>query len=506
MSMSMKKLVTLCAVGALAASGLLSSTGVAAAAGEQITSYYPRPGVTGPTYQTEIAAINGTPAGVDEFGNAVDAEGNVLAMNGQDYDHYCVADWYTKSVFTPGTYPGGTNGAIYRVSSQTDEQYLAGSNGLLYTNEFPQNTGDVNYRVVWATDFATENSTLVLKFGDNWTPGNYNHTTQTMTPLSEDPAVLLSQIEIVSGASKFRRSDWGGYTTGFHNLTGTDYAPGPYTGVDLGLFALNPNPTTTTVDGFNDPYYVLADQYVANTDPADPDSFYNRISYDAAARTLTIDLRTTQTRSLISINIPGFTNDLAAFGTDTYELDAAFYGHYLETHPENTVCYPTTVTWNKVDEQSRALLAGSEWSVAPTGTATGESPLLNAGGRLSIGAQPFAVTETNQTDLDAAAGVFEVTRESSGAILVPGSWALTETAAPAGYTGAATGSFVLDFANQSVDVGDLVNNPIPAPPVVVDPPVVDPPVVNPPAPTPTPAPQRPVALPVTGAAVGYCPA
>lgn len=59
MSMSMKKLVTLCAVGALAASGLLSSTGVAAAAGEQITSYYPRPGVTGPTYQTEIAAING---------------------------------------------------------------------------------------------------------------------------------------------------------------------------------------------------------------------------------------------------------------------------------------------------------------------------------------------------------------------------------------------------------------------------------------------------------------
>lgn len=415
------------------------------------------PGAIHPTsYFPSEASLGEVPTYRDPSRVATSATGT---LNGQDYDHYCVADWESTTILAGAT-SGQTTGVVSEVIKRSSEEFLAGNNGLLYMNQWWNGGNTVPYfRVVWATDFPTTNSKLVLHIGDNWTGGVVSGS--TLTPYSTDPATLLTQLQIWSGASRFRTYDWSTYVLGLQNqapYAGTDhYGPGPYTGVDEHLFQLNPDVVTTTTPGFNDPFYPEPNQYVPNLDPANPYSFVNNINYDPAARTITIDLGDQPADSMIVFGVSGASNNGVSDATDeAYRLTADFKATYPNTDPDNTVCYPVGVSWSKTDAETSALLAGSRWSLDPAGDTAGV-------------ANQLAVSDTTN-DSNSVTGQFTTTTTAG---LEPGNWTLRETLAPTGYQGSAdTHAVRLDFANPNGQLGAITNSneapTITAPDVTID--------------------------------------
>lgn len=410
----------------------------------QPTSYFPSDAslTTTPTYQTPRAARSGS--GV---------------LNGQDYDHYCKANWYGSSI-VGGNTSGQKTAVTAQVSKRSTVPALAGNNGLLYMNQFWGNSQtQPQYRVVWATDYATTNSKLTIKIGDNWNAGSGSGA--TFTPLSTDPATLLGQIAIVPGAAHFRTYDWATYTLGLQSqapYAGTDhYIPGPYTGLNTNLFVKNPNVRTQTQAGFNDPFYPDENEYLVNTDPTNPRSFANRITYDPATKSITIDLGNQEAGAMITFGIGGqATSGFSTTNTsEAYQLEATFTGDYVTTDATNTVCYPTQVSWTKTDGDTGAPLAGSAWALTPTGDAA-------------------RVTTATAVPDTAGTGSFLATTANTASAVQPGTWSLTETKAPTGYSPISTPipSIRLDFEHQSVDLGNLTNTNaapvITAQPVSVD--------------------------------------
>lgn len=433
----------------------LSMTGAppayAAPGAQAPTSYFPSEASTTstPTYATSRAAV--TPSGV---------------VNGQDYDHYCKAGW--RSVTTmAGDTSGGRTGVTMQVNKRSNVAGLDGNNGLLYLNQWWNGTQSRPFfRVVWATDYATTNSKLTLRVGDNWQGGRTVN--GQFVPYSTDPAVLASQIDIWAGASKFRTYDWSTYVLGLQNSppysTTDHYIAGPYTGVNTDLFTLNPNVVTTTAPNFNDPYYPSPDQYLPNIDANSAGSFANRVAYDPAAGTITIDLGAQPAGAMIVFGVTGRSvqGDTGATN-EAFKLTADFTGDYVSTDPTNTVCYPTQVTWNKTDADNGEPLSGSEWQLAPTGDTAA----------LTASVDVADATSTAGTDADTAAGAFDVTAGSSGGTLQPGTWNLAETKAPTGYaTPTASAPVTLDFKHQSVALGAISNTNtapvITAPPVTIE--------------------------------------
>lgn len=424
---------------AVAPTVLTSPVALAAPGVDNPTSYSPSDAslTSTPTYLTDRAAVS--PSGV---------------KNGQDYDHYCKADWQGISQLA-GTTAGQPTRITSQVSKRSTAPALAGNNGLMYMNQwFNRYQSNPYFRVVWATDFATTDSKLTLQVGDNWQPGVHTGGIPgTFTPYSTDGATLISQIPIRSGAAKFRTYDWATYVLGLQGQapynTATSYIPGPYTGVNTNLFNLNPAVQTVPAPPpYTDPFYPVADQYLPNVDPNNPNSFANKISYDPATKTITVDLGDQPAGAMIVFEINGISNKGVSFATDeVYELTGTFTGDYPTTHPENTVCYPVEVKWNKVDAETQALLPGSGWSLTPTGDTS----------RVTTNVTVTDADGTPGTDTDTTAGRLTVGTSSTSRVFQPGTWNLSETQAPPGYAPGADKTVTLNFENQTVDLGDVAN-------------------------------------------------
>lgn len=414
------------------------------------SSYYPSDASTTnvPTYDTSRAR---TFAGV---------------TNGQDFDHYCKADWKSRSI-DAGDTSGKRTEVPYAVNKRGLSLRYAGDNGLLYMNQWwNTNQTEPYYRVVWATDYATKNSKITLKYDDNVDGGQMNGS--TFTPYSTDKAVLAKQMEFWSGASRFRAVDWSTYVLGLQGNQqyryASSYTPGPYTGVNSKLFSLNPNSTKTeSVNGSADPfypnytgdYYPQPDQYSPNLDTSDPSSFINNVSWNPADRTMTINLGDQPAGAMIVFGVSGQSVNGSSNSTaESFGLTAKFTGDYVSTDPTNTVCYPTTVNWTDVDqdEQTKKLPA-AQFALTPTGDV---AKLTSA---LSV---PDAVG-TPAVDTDAGAGALSVNETSSSRQFQPGTWNLTQSQAPQGYQlNQGTFPIKLDFRNQTANVQVTNVNEAPA--------------------------------------------
>lgn len=413
------------------------------------------PGATAPTYYLPSeASFSETPTYETDRAATHTVPGSTRTVtNGQDYDHYCKANWQAQTQVSGGTATTPT-GSTMAVAGMSTEPAFTGNNGLLYLNQWFNDTQTNPYfRVVWATDFATTNSTLTIKSDGTWVPGTLKN--GKVKEYSTDGASLAQELEIWSGASKYRTYDWATSTLGLHNTTPYNstetYLPGPYPGVSEHLFSLNPTVKTTNwaydssrplQTSFDDPYYPVADQYVPNLDPDDPHSFANAASYDPATQTLTFDLGDQPAGAMIVIEVPG----LSANGYDksrtneTFGVTANFTGDYVGLDATNTVCYPVEVTWNNVDSDTGAALTGGQWALEPiadTAQVTGSAEATSDTGSFAI-----------RNDVPLAPD------EPGG--FTPGTWSLREVSAPSGYLPRSDAhEFTVDFKNPTVDLGEI---------------------------------------------------
>lgn len=397
-------LITL-ALAALPAVGI--ATGASAAPGEdQPTSYQPSEAslTDVPTYETDRQAVS--ESGVE---------------NGQDYDHYCVANHQAVSEVT-ATSARNTE----MVSSLSVVEAFDGNNGLLYTNQWGGPAAPF-YRVVWANDFPTTNSVITFTFSDNLVPGPAGG-------YSADPATLIDQIDIIPGGAKFRQFDWSTYTTGLQAtepyLNTPVYEPGPYAEINMDMFSVNPNATPgvpwTPANGlegrtvpYEDLFYPQADGYIPNVD-------YFAANASIDGNTITINLGDQPAGSMIVFTLQAQNTDAAQPAI----LTANFTADYVSTDPANTVCYPVSMTVNKSDAATGEALAGAEFTLTPVGdTALGG-----------------AVTPVTMTEV--AEGTFVANTDAG---LRPGEWTVSETTPPAGYSAAADSTAVLSFAAPTLE-------------------------------------------------------
>lgn len=109
-----------------------------------------------------------------------------------------------------------------------------------------------------------------------------------------------------------------------------------------------------------------------------------------------------------------------------------------------------TLTWQKIEAESRKLLAGSEWSLTRTGTNT-ETPTLRT--------YPVTITDCVAGD---CAGLEDKNPEPGKFSLPnvdPGTYELVETKAPEGYVGGVkkTVTLTAEQGGTTVSIGDLEN-------------------------------------------------
>lgn len=324
--------------------------------------------------------------------------------------------------------------------------------------------------MAWATDYATKNSKLTLKFGDNIEGGQVAN--GQFTPYSTDPATLLSQVSIWAGASRFRAVDWSTYVLGRQSWpryrNASSYQPGPYTGVNSKMFSLNPNvQKTESVNGSADSfypnytgdYYPQPDQYVPNVDASDPNSFAKRLSWDAASHTMTIDLGDQPTGSMIVFGVSGqSTSGNSGATNQTFGLEANFDADYAQTDKTNTVCYPATLSWNNTDAQSGKLLPGATFELTPT----------DATGKLAEKIVVPDAVGTTGTDTNPAGGQYTISNESTGGKFLPGTWSAQQITPPDGYTVNPNAQPVIfDFEHQTINAENILNKVNTAPSVSV---------------------------------------
>lgn len=387
------------------------------------------PGADNPTsYAPSEASLTDIPTYLTDRA-AVSADG--LRTNGQDYDHYCVADHQAISIIQPGV----AANVPMQVNSLSNATQQAGNNGLLYMNQwFGAHPEERVWRVVWASDFPTTNSTLTLNFSDNLVPGPRGG-------YSMDPAVLVTQLGFIPGAAKFRSYDWSSYVLGVMNvepyLNTPTYIPGPLIGVNTDLFTPNPDAVgrpwapTDAAPGrtvpYEDPYYDRADnQYIPNLE-----YFAGHITRDG--NSITIDLGDQPAGAMIVFEASA---TVPIGSTEAATLTANFKADYVGPNPENTVCYPVSVAWNKIDGESGDLLPGAEFTLTPVGDT-------------ALGGAVAPITMTS------ADGAFTADTTDG---LRPGTWEIAETTAPVGYTGTAEPQQVtVSFENQSVEIEPIAN-------------------------------------------------
>lgn len=379
------------------------------------------PGVDDPWYyMPSDASLTDTPTYLSDRAQQ-NADGS--RTNGQDYDHYCVADWQAVSIL-PANHG---NGLFPMYVNSPTSPFMQGINGILFPNQYWDTDTQPGFRIVWATNFATTNSVLTLTFSDNLT------LRETSTP----PAV-----ELIPGASRFRSIDWSTYTLGRVTtepwLSSTEYIEGPYTGLNTDIFTVNPNPNPAPIiwnagleswkpNGFTDLYWPEANQYVA-----DPAWMAENITW-TDPHTLTINLGDQPADALIAVTVRMDSSDTSRGATMT----ANFTADYVETNAANTVCYPVSVEWDKIDTATGALLPGAVFSL----TATGGT------------ANVAATTAINATD---NAGAFDA---DSSHGLEPGTWQLAETQAPDGYSSLPSPqNITLSFEQPHVDLGQIANS------------------------------------------------
>lgn len=391
---------------------MLSAAATADPGADNPTSYQPSEAslTDVPTYETDRQAVS--ESGVE---------------NGQDYDHYCVADHQAVSEVT-ATSARNTE----MVSSLSVVEAFDGNNGLLYTNQWGGPAAPF-YRVVWANDFPTTNSVITFTFSDNLVPGPAGG-------YSADPATLIDQIDIIPGGAKFRQFDWSTYTTGLQAtepyLNTPVYEPGPYAEINMDMFSVNPNATpgvpwvpANGLEGrtvpYKDPFYPQADGYIPNVD-------YFAANASIEGNTITINLGDQPAGSMIVFTLQARNTDAAQPAV----LTANFTADYVSTDPANTVCYPVSVAWNKIDGESGDLLPGAEFTLTPVGDT-------------ALGGAVAPITMTS------ADGAFTADTTDG---LRPGTWEIAETTAPVGYTGTAEPQQVtVSFDNQSVEIEPIAN-------------------------------------------------
>lgn len=109
-----------------------------------------------------------------------------------------------------------------------------------------------------------------------------------------------------------------------------------------------------------------------------------------------------------------------------------------------------TLTWQKIDAESRKLLAGSEWSLTRTGTNT-ETPTLRK--------YPVTITDCVAGDCAGLEDKNPKPGEFSLPNVDPGTYELVETKAPEGYVGGVkkTVTLTAEQGGTTVSIGDVEN-------------------------------------------------
>lgn len=404
---------------------------VAAAAGLALASFavggaaLAAPGADSPdSYSPSEASQSDVPTYLTDRAISEVRDG-VLHVNGQDFDHYCRADHQAVSIVTTDwtTSPSTSRYSVpMTVKHNNPDPLHAGNNGLLYLNQWGS-AQSPTWRVIWATDFPTTNSRMTLSFDDHLTPSQ--------------------SVELIPGHSRFRTYDWSTYTLGLLGVPEYQqdhYVEGPYPGVNDEIFSLNtapnPAPVAWTPDhgpagttAFTDDYWPAPNQYVVN-----PGWIESHVT--VGGHEITIELGDQPAGAMIVFTVSATSSNRELPAT----LTANFTADYVAPDSRNTVCYPVTVTWDKVDADTGEFLPGATFSLEATGDTA-------------------SVIDHHAIETITGAGS-TVLATTDG--LQPGTWSLSEIEAPPGYSLATDAvEFDLTYDNPSVTLPVVENTNMP---------------------------------------------